>query len=236
MFDDFFLALGTLSRIRVPEIKRVNFQRSTVYFPVVGYIASGILFSSELLFKTIFTPYVSTISALIIYYLIFGFFHFDGLLDCIDGFFPSHKTREERLRIMKDSNTGAFALLFGVLFLLLEVLCLLNSGNFWYFFPVFGRFAPIFLLSFSKPASDKGLGKSYFPYSVKYLLYSLIFLIPMLFVSLKIVICIVAVPLLTIIISIISKGKINGITGDVIGSSIMISEVFFLLCLNANIF
>jgi adenosylcobinamide-GDP ribazoletransferase len=236
VLNDFFLALGTLTRIRVPEIKKINYQKSTVYFPVVGFVAAGILFSSDLFFKTIFTSSISKTLALIIYYLLFGFFHFDGLLDCIDGFFPSHKTREERLRIMKDSNTGAFALLFGVIFLLLEVLCLMNSGDYWYYFPVFGRFTPIFLLSFSKPASDKGLGKLYFPYSIKYLLYSFVFFIPMLFVSLKIAFWIIFVLFLAIIISNISKRKINGITGDVIGFSIMISEVCYLLYLNTAIF
>src|SRR5581483_5477588 len=46
-----------------------------------------------------------------------GGLHFDGLLDTCDGVF-GHHTPEERLEIMRDSRSGAFAVAGGVLMLL----------------------------------------------------------------------------------------------------------------------
>jgi adenosylcobinamide-GDP ribazoletransferase len=232
MLDDLFLALGMLSRIRAPEIKRVNYPRSTVYFPFVGIIAAFILFVSHYCLNFLFQENLSRLISVGIYFLIFGYFHFDGLLDVIDAFFPSHKTSEERLAIMKDSNIGAFALLFGVLFMALEIFCVLSGDIRWILFPVFGRLSAPLLLAVSKPATKKGLGHLYFPYSKRYAIFSLIFIIPVLFFFPITGLFIPFQFLMILLISNVSKHKINGITGDVIGFSVMINELLFLLFLN----
>ncbi len=236
MIDDFLLALGTLSRIKVPRINRINYQKSTLYFPVVGYLAGIILFFSDQLLILVFSETISKLIALLIYYMLFGFFHFDGLLDCIDGFFPSHKSKADRLRIMKDSNTGAFALLFGVLFLIVEIYCVVNSTEYWYFFPVFGRISPLFLLSFSKPAANNGLGMLYFPYPKYYSVSSIILTIPIFFHSPLVYFWLLGVIIVSFIIIKISNAKIEGITGDVLGLSIMLSELSYLIYLNTKLF
>lgn len=47
-----------------------------------------------------------------------GFLHLDGFMDVMDAAL-SHRNREEKLRILKDSHTGAFAVIsLGVLFLI----------------------------------------------------------------------------------------------------------------------
>ncbi|MEA1885397.1 MAG: adenosylcobinamide-GDP ribazoletransferase [Thermotogota bacterium] len=234
MLDDLFLALGVLSRIRVPKIKRVNYPRSTVYFPLVGIIAAFILFVSHYGLNFLFEENLSRLISIGIYFLLFGYFHFDGLLDVIDGFFPSHKTPEQRLAIMKDSNTGAFALLFGVLFMALEFFCILSSDVRWILFPIFGRLSPPLLLAVSKPATKKGLGQLYFPYPKRYAFFSLIFIIPVLFFFSVTGLFIPFQVLIALVISKVSKHKIKGITGDVIGFSIMINELLFLLFLNMS--
>lgn len=234
MLDDLFLALGVLSRIRVPKIKRVNYPRSTVYFPLVGIIAAFILFVSHYGLNFLFEENLSRLISIGIYFLLFGYFHFDGLLDVIDGFFPSHKTPEQRLAIMKDSNTGAFALLFGVLFMALEFFCILSSDVRWILFPIFGRLSPPLLLAVSKPATKKGLGQLYFPYPKRYAFFSLIFIIPVLFFFPVTGLFIPFQVLIALVISKVSKHKIKGITGDVIGFSIMINELLFLLFLNMS--
>jgi len=236
VIDDFFLALGTLSRIRAPKINNINFQRSTIYFPVIGYIAAFILYITDNAVNFLFPGHISRIISILIYYLFFGYFHFDGLLDCIDGFFPSHKSVEERLRIMKDSNTGAFALLFGTIFIILEIICVIDSNDYWYIFPVFGRITPIFLLAFSKPATQNGLGQLYFPYPKKYCVPVLLLAVPLIVLSVKLLFWVAASFFLGIVISLYSRKKINGITGDVLGFSIMLSELFFLLYLNTTLF
>ena len=235
MLDDLFLALGMLSRIKVPEIKKVNYPRSTVYFPLVGMVAAFILFVNHFLLTFLFHEELSRIISLGVYFLLFGYFHFDGLLDVIDGFFPSHKSPEQRLIIMKDSNTGAFALLFGVLFIALELFCVLSSDIRWMLFPIFGRLSAPFLLAVSKPATKKGLGQLYFPYPKRYAVFSLIFIIPVLFFFPVTWLFLPFQFSMIWLISHVSKHKINGITGDVIGFSVMINELLFLLFLNVSI-
>jgi len=234
MLDDLFLALGMLSRIKVPRIKRVNYPRSTVYFPLIGILAALILYLCNHVLNMIFEENLPKILSLGIYFLLFGYFHFDGFLDVIDGFFPSHKTPDQRLAIMKDSNTGAFALLFGVLFLAIEIHCILSADSRWILFPIFGRLSAPFLLAVSKPATKKGLGQLYFPYPKRFAFFSFIFIIPIIFFFPVTGIFLPFQILIALLISRISEQKINGITGDVIGFSVMMNEWLFLLFLNIS--
>ena len=43
------------------------------------------------------------------YFLMTGFIHLDGFMDCSDAVLPKHTEMETRVRILKDSHSGAFA-------------------------------------------------------------------------------------------------------------------------------
>ncbi|MGN0702372.1 MAG: adenosylcobinamide-GDP ribazoletransferase [Lentihominibacter sp.] len=43
------------------------------------------------------------------YFLMTGFIHLDGFMDCSDAVMPRHPEMEQRQRILKDSSVGAFA-------------------------------------------------------------------------------------------------------------------------------
>jgi adenosylcobinamide-GDP ribazoletransferase len=45
------------------------------------------------------------------YFLLTGFIHVDGFMDCSDAIMPRHPQMEERRRILKDPHTGAFAVI-----------------------------------------------------------------------------------------------------------------------------
>ncbi|MGN0693967.1 MAG: adenosylcobinamide-GDP ribazoletransferase [Lentihominibacter sp.] len=49
------------------------------------------------------------------YFLMTGFIHLDGFMDCSDAIMPRHPSLEERRRILKDSHSGAFALICAVI-------------------------------------------------------------------------------------------------------------------------
>lgn len=44
-----------------------------------------------------------------VYFLLTGFIHLDGYMDCCDAVMPRHPQQEERIRILKDPHTGSFA-------------------------------------------------------------------------------------------------------------------------------
>ncbi len=51
--------------------------------------------------------------------LLTGGIHFDGFLDTVDAK-SSYRPKEEKLRILKDPHTGAFAIIYGIVFFLLS--------------------------------------------------------------------------------------------------------------------
>lgn len=54
-----------------------------------------------------------------VYFLLTGFIHLDGFMDCSDAIMPRHPSMEERRRILKDSTSGAFAVICVVFAILL---------------------------------------------------------------------------------------------------------------------
>ena len=46
-----------------------------------------------------------------LYFLLTGFIHLDGFMDCSDAIMPRHPDMAERRRILKDSHVGAFAVI-----------------------------------------------------------------------------------------------------------------------------
>jgi adenosylcobinamide-GDP ribazoletransferase len=60
---------------------------------------------------------------LTVWVLATGALHLDGFLDSCDGLFGG-RTAEARLRIMRDERAGAFAVIGGVLLLLVKYACL----------------------------------------------------------------------------------------------------------------
>src|SRR5262249_48939089 len=133
----FLSAIQFLTRIPVPGsgAREGDIGRSSAFFPAVGLLigAGGSLlyYSARLLLPS------STCVILVLVYsvLITNGLHEDGLADSIDGF-GGGWTREETLRIMRDSRIGAFGAL-GLIFLVLgkyNLLSMLEWPLFWRWF------------------------------------------------------------------------------------------------------
>ena len=70
----------------------------------------------KLEWKGIFYPCFMTILPI----FITGGIHMDGFLDTMDGI-SSYQTKERRLEILKDSNSGAFAIIGGLVYMILSI-------------------------------------------------------------------------------------------------------------------
>lgn len=127
-------ALQFLTRLpisaRMPNGQKL-FRRSTVFFPlagfVIGLIVAGIGFGLGFLFPF----YVNAALLLAVWVLLTGGLHVDGLMDTADGLL-SHRSRERMLEIMKDSRVGAMGVLACVLYVLLKaalLAALLNDAG-----------------------------------------------------------------------------------------------------------
>lgn len=109
----FFMSLGMFTTIPCPyrpwnEKAR---QLMLVFLPLVGLIVGLIWYGIYLLAEWIDIPLPLGTAVLMLFpYLITGLIHLDGFLDTSDAIL-SRSSLEEKLRILKDPHTGAFAVI-----------------------------------------------------------------------------------------------------------------------------
>lgn len=121
MIKSLIIALAMYSKIPVPKTEWTadGMKYALCFFPVVG-IVEGLLFSvlwfllARVGFGAMFQAAVLTAIPV----LITGGIHVDGFLDTMDAL-SSWQPRERKLEILKDSHTGAFAIIGGILYFLL---------------------------------------------------------------------------------------------------------------------
>jgi adenosylcobinamide-GDP ribazoletransferase len=106
----FFAALRFFTRLPVPawvghSAKQLN--HAARYFPLVGIIVGAIGAGVTLAAAQVWPPGVAVLLGMASTLLATGAFHEDGLADSIDGF-GGGWTREDVLRIMKDSRIGSY--------------------------------------------------------------------------------------------------------------------------------
>ena len=105
---------------RIIDIPGESFRKIIGFWPLTGWITGGITACAWYCFSLIFTPTIAIILAITVRILLTGGFHEDGLGDFFDGF-GGGKTKEDILRIMKDSHVGSYALIGMIIYYLLLV-------------------------------------------------------------------------------------------------------------------
>jgi adenosylcobinamide-GDP ribazoletransferase len=131
------LPIGFLAALQfltiVPPLVRRPFSPAELgsavsWFPLVGLLLGWTLAWANYGFGLLFPPAVVAALILTTWVLATGALHLDGFLDCCDGLFGGH-TVEARLRIMRDERVGAFAVIGGVLLLLVKFACLASLAD-----------------------------------------------------------------------------------------------------------
>jgi adenosylcobinamide-GDP ribazoletransferase len=127
-----FLAAVQFLTVAPPLVRRPFTDRelgwSVGWFPLVGVLLGGALAGINWLLGFAFAPAVTAALVLTAWVLATGALHLDGFLDSCDGLFGGH-TPEARLRIMRDERAGAFAVIGGVLLLLLKFATLVSLSD-----------------------------------------------------------------------------------------------------------
>lgn len=121
LWNGFKISMAMYSHIPTPPADWTdeNMKYSMCFFPVVGMIIGAVMYGWYLL--TGILPFGNTFHTavyLVIPVLISGGIHMDGLLDTADAL-SSWQTTERRLEILKDSNSGAFAIITGLVYFIL---------------------------------------------------------------------------------------------------------------------
>jgi len=242
IFNSLLISIGMLSRIPVPNpAPRVNnedeLMRSLAFFPLVGFAYGFVLYSAWLIMGRLSADMeITALSLLLVPYLLNGFFHFDGLCDTADAFLAD-RDPSGRLEIMEDSRIGSFALAVGCIYLIAKFVMLKKiSGSqetaaLLLAVPVFSRYSMVLVSAFSSYPKKSGLGAAMIGRTSPAILTSSTMICiaaagaPLYFTagyastveSLAAFICLTLAASICIIL--ISRKKIGGATGDVLGAA-----------------
>jgi adenosylcobinamide-GDP ribazoletransferase len=179
--------------------------------------------------------YTGIIFAIVVEIIVTGGLHFDGLADACDGLF-SNRPGKEILEIMKDPRLGTSGALGIILVIMMKIAMLLSLNREHIIFvlimmPAVSRMNILWSAGTSRYARKKGLGKSIIDHAGyrEIAAATALTAIPgFLFLDLNIIPAIAFPALFALLFSRYASGKIGGITGDILGAVIEISEVVFL--------
>ena len=241
----FFTALMFYTRLPCPrwvDHSADMLNKSTLYFPLIGWIVGG--FTVLVFWASIhLLPLsVSILLSMITGILVTGAFHEDGWADVCDGF-GGGWTRERILTIMKDSVIGAYGVVGMVLMLLMKYVLLWETGAVVSVPEMIlvmisahstSRLMPIttmYLNEYVRENEDSKAKPVAKQLSISSLLVAMAFgLTPLIFFQ-NLMIALLLLPMIgmTLYLSYYFKKWIGGYTGDCLGAVQQVTEVVFYL-------
>ncbi len=206
--------------------------RAAAWFPVVGGALGAVLVGIDALVGRVFPPLLAALLVVTAWKLLTGGLHLDGLVG---------RDAADRLRIMRDSRIGAFGAIGLILFLLLELAALaeLETPARWLALaiaPTIARGIAPFLARTFPAARPHGQGAAFreavrpLPAGAALLIGGVAALAALRLLGLVVA----AVALLSsVAVGAFLAKRLDGITGDVLGAAIEISELAVLLTVSA---
>lgn len=246
ILDSILISLSMYSTVPVKNVLWND--NSTKYlfyvFPFVTGLLTGSI-ESLLLFLSIsynINEFLYAGLSIAVIVLITGGIHFDGYADTVDAI-ASHGDWEKKRQILADSRSGAFAVIYTVLYFIILYSCFITiykyekSIYFLLMMFIISRLMSVYLISSVEPASKSGilytltLSKKNKPLKIYTIIFLILFGVSGIFIfGYKIILMIM---LILIVISIILKRYFNksfgGISGDLAGFSICIYELMILI-------
>lgn len=124
---------------------------SLPFFPVVGLVIGGVAAAGDLAFLLLFPPGLAAVLTILLFVLITGGLHLDGLADTADGIF-SVRDRERMLEIMRDSRIGTMGVLAILFVIALKISALapllsVQRLGIIILMPIAGRMAMLLMLN-----------------------------------------------------------------------------------------
>lgn len=236
----FILQLQFLTRLPVPlriQFEERTFARGVIFAPVIGFIIGVAIAGVYLLAALLDKRALAVLLALVGEIVLTGGLHLDGFADMCDGLF-SYRDRERMMAIMKDSRIGTNGALGLILLILLKFIMLLSVPESrlvacLLVMPVLGRMTIAWSVGISPYArkDEPGIAGSLtkntgFIEIIAATVISLGFAVP--FLKLAAVPLAMVVIATALLVNLFAVRKIGGITGDVLGGVIEISEAVFI--------
>lgn len=226
----------TLAKMPTPQQNAV----SVLYYPLIGLMIGGLLL--VVVSALSFLPSMALSAVVLgIWVYLTGGLHLDGLADMADGFVGGHGDKERTLDIMKDPHIGAM----GVMVIVVALLCkfaflvaiLQNAQKsqltMVLFAPILGRLMILWLLLTTPYVRKRGLGSAlsaFLPKKLTMMVLGLslfgVFVLP---IKMALVVLLVFV-LMGFYLRHWFIKRTGGITGDMLGAGVEMTEVGLLGC------
>jgi len=240
MIKAFFIALGLLTRIPVPKIFHITedddeklYGWSVLFYPLIGLIIGGLLLLlSSMLLLLSSDSLIAAGLILILWVLITGALHLDGLADSADAWLGGYGDPQRTLEIMKDPYSGPAAVVVLLLILLLKFSAVVVvTWELLLLTPVLGRTAAMLLLATTPYVRQSGMGESVANNLSKLAVWTVTLLVIALSVFLLKELSIGL--LLLFVIGYLCRAmmikRINGTTGDTTGALVEVMEASTLV-------
>jgi len=236
----FWLALGFLTTLPARPVPYVpgGLGRAAAWFPVIGLLIGVLLLLVQSAAALLLGPAVAAVLVIVLWAVLTGGLHLDGLADCCDGLLVS-APRERRLEIMRDPRVGSFAVTGLVLVLILKAAAVfsLPGGSTvapaLVLAPVWARWW-ILLAARRPPARADGLGSSFGTALTPQIL-GIALVLPLVMLGVaawfdwRSLVGVALSGLACLGVLRLAQARIGGMTGDVLGAVVELTEVALLL-------
>jgi adenosylcobinamide-GDP ribazoletransferase len=225
------VALGFLTRLPVPRVDadEADFAAAIRLYPVVGLVIGVIVAGAGWLGAQV-DPWTGALAALVAWVWATGALHLDGLADLSDGLGAAHGDRSRLLSVMADPHIGSFGVVALAMQLIAKLVLLhrVPPGG-WAvvaLIPVAARIGPLVWARLLPPLRPGGLGAlvartvrplDLIGWTIAVLALGLLY--PPLATA----------PLVIVALSLWFRRKLGGVTGDVHGAGIELTETALIL-------
>ncbi len=236
MFKYMFTAIGMFTKLPIKKgWETENGAGALCFFPLCGVLC-GIV-NATVIFLCRYFSIPNNLTAffmLIAMFLMCGFLHFDGFMDVADAML-SARDKEGKVKILKDSNVGAFSVISAGIVLLgfYSAFCVVAekiSIVFLFLVPAASRAFCAIMLFEMKPLSQTGIlaffrsgKKKYYSYIMAAIFVSICAVV--FFFSLVYPTALVFALAASLILSLSAQKGLGGINGDVIGACVITFEL-----------
>ncbi|WP_254869774.1 adenosylcobinamide-GDP ribazoletransferase [Thalassospira sp. HF15] len=236
--SDFWRALALLSRVPVAgthDFRAELIARSVWSWPLVGLLLAGFaMLPAMLVYQLTENILIFAIIALAGMVLLTGSMHEDGMADCADGFGGGFE-RARKLEIMRDSHIGTYGVVALILCFGLRLVLLSAAGDggqaavLFLVMAITSRAAMPVVMHILPPARDNGLGKGAGTPNLMMVGLAVLIAAILSFVLAGLIttIAVLAGAMVAIgVMTAVAKWQIGGQTGDVLGATQLVSELF----------
>ncbi len=241
----FFMALSMFSVIPAPKYKweDKNVRHILKFYPFIGVIIGLIWYLMYIILNKFNINYMLE-SAILIAFPIYitGMLHLDGFMDVSDAIL-SRRDRETKIKILKDSCTGAFSVISLVILIMFEYAAmnsiLFEKKNiiFIIFIPIISRCFSAFMILINKDLKESTLSKFFKENTNKFdRIFQIIIMLALLIVlylllGIKYDFILIAMCICMFYKTYKNVKDLDGINGDIVGYCLVTGELVGLILL-----